>query len=52
MRRSPWDLVDRLRYGRFGKVEEVDILQSGVDGAETIAWRAVGVNTNLVLAGD
>ncbi len=44
--------MDWLRYGRVGKVEEVDILQAGINGAETIAWRAVGVNTNLVLAGD
>src|ERR1700689_4019241 len=52
MRISPWDLADWLRYGRSGKVEKVDILQAGVNGAETIAGRAVGVNTNFVLAGD
>src|ERR1700722_668027 len=52
MRRISLGLVDWLRHGRRGEVEEVDILQAGIDRTETIPWRAVGVNPNLVLSGD
>ena len=34
------------------KVEEVDVLEAGVDRAEAVAGRAVGVDANLMLAAD
>ena len=42
--------MDWLRYGGSGKVEEVDILQAGIDGAEVFLAATRGDNTNLVIA--
>src|ERR1700722_18207043 len=45
-------LIRPLALGLLGQVEEVDVFQSGIDGAEAVAGRRVGVDANFVASAD
>src|SRR5450432_2066076 len=42
-------LVWNLAFGLLREVKEIDILKPGIDAAETVARRSVGVDAKLVL---